>query len=145
MSRKSWIDEISIDRLTEAASTAAREAVAAHHAAGRATAHGDSNGRLYLLFPDQSERFFPAEAFPADETDRLPFWLKWCEFAQGLFQILTPAEWAAVGVRYGRREGFGPFYAEIDAAGLSAEHLAAARALADRIEAEHRTEQEYLA
>jgi hypothetical protein len=48
-------------------------------------------------------------------------------------------------VRYGRREGFGPFYAEINAAGLNAEHLAAARTLADRIEAEHRTEQEYLA
>lgn len=145
MNRKSWVDEIGIDRLTEAASTATREAIAAHHAAGRATAHGDGNGRLYLLFPDLSERFFPVEAFPADEADRLPFWLKWCEFTQALYRILSPAEWQAVSVRYGRRENFGPFYAEIDAAGLSAEHLAAARALAGRIEDEHRTEQEYLA
>lgn len=140
----SWIDEIGSGRFDELARNAVREAIAGHHAAGQATCHGDGEG-LYLLFPDQSKRYFPAGLFPDDETDRLPYWLKWCEFIQALYQIITPAEWLSVHVQYGRRESYGPFYAEIAQEGISAEHWLAVHELASRIESEHRTEQEYLA
>jgi hypothetical protein len=68
---------IDVDRFTELAKQAVQEAIAGHHAAWRATCHGDGQG-LYLLFPDQNTRYFPADKFPSGEPQRIPYFLKWC-------------------------------------------------------------------
>ena len=126
------------------AGRAVADAVAQHHASGRATCHGDGDG-LYLLFPDKSTRHFPAESFPMDKLAPTPYWLKWCEFIQALYRLLTPVEWAAVQVQYSREGAHGPFQAVVAPDGLDVKHWLAARELASRISAEHRTEQQYLA
>ena len=133
-----------VDRFTELARQAVQEAIAGHHAAGRSTCHADSQG-LYLLFPDQSTRYFPADKFPSGEPQRIPYFLKWCDFMRGLFAILSGDEWARVALRFGYRDNYGPFYVEIEREGVSAESWQAACELAKRIEGEHSTEQEYLA
>lgn len=53
----SLIDRIGRERAHELMAAAVREAVARQHAAGLPTAHGDGDGRVYLLYPDGTRTY----------------------------------------------------------------------------------------
>jgi hypothetical protein len=80
-----------------------RAAIAEDHAAGRTTCHGDGQGD-YLLFPDQSKRYF---------ADNLPdTWLHiWADFQRKLYDQVPREIWPDLVLSY--RAEHGRFIAEV--------------------------------
>lgn len=93
----SFFDKIGEAKLAELARQAADEAIQETHAAGLA-ACGMIDGKLGLLFPDQSTRLLP---------DNLPQqWLHiWADLQHRLFHALSPNEWQALHVEYQNHGG----------------------------------------
>jgi hypothetical protein len=92
------------DAFEKDAIASVRAAIAAHHAAGRATCHGDEHG-TYLLFPDQSKRYFP---------DSLPdtSWLHiWSDFQSKLYEQMPREIWPDLTLSY--RAEHGRFIADL--------------------------------
>ncbi|WP_436770818.1 hypothetical protein [Yinghuangia sp. YIM S09857] len=61
---ESLIDQIGQERAQELMARAVREAVERQHAAGLATAHGEGDGRVFLLYPDGTKVYLDEDGRP---------------------------------------------------------------------------------